>query len=159
MAVIEGIRSHSAAQSHSDERALDSRRPLTTKLHLYEALYILNRGFEATLLGLKRLEDLGVFKGESLAAYTVNVELTRAEANSELALTLHEYEEGDSAYWGRLYRAREKEMQDPNDIFLHAEERRQEIEEQIKELQLGLALQHPGKDRPRARKKRRKSAE
>jgi hypothetical protein len=142
-----------------EERALEPRRPLTTKLHLYEALYILNRGFEATMLGLKRLEDLGVFQEEDLAAYKVNVELIRAEANSELALTLHEYEESDSSYWERLHREREKRMQDPNDVFLHAEERRQEIEEQIKGLQLGLTLQRPRKDRQRARKKRRKSAE
>jgi len=155
MAVIEGIRSHSAAQSHAEERSLDSRRPLTTKLHLYEALYILNRGFEATMLGLKRLEDLGIFQGQDLDACKVGVELTRAEANKELARALHEYEVGDSTYWERIHNAREKQRQDPDDVFLHAEERRQEIEEQIKDLQQGLDLQSP-KESPRPPKKRLK---
>src|SRR5260221_5371992 len=140
MAVIEGIRSLCGAQSQREPRRL-----LTTKLHLYEALYILNRGFEATMLGLKRLEDLGVFQHGGLDAFKVSVELTRAEANEELARTLQEYEEDDSAYWDRLHYEREKQLKDPDDVFFAAQERRQEIKEQIKELQRGLERQRPRK--------------
>ncbi len=156
MAAIENIRSLSRAQSRPEHHSPDFRRPLTTKLHLYEALYILNRGFEATMLGLNRLEELGVFQGKGLDDYKVAVELTRAEANEELAATLQEYEEDDSAYWDRRRHEREKQLQDPDDVFFAARDRKQEIKEQIKTLQQGLARQSPGKRSGRSRKKRRK---
>lgn len=154
MAAIENIRSLSGAQSRPDHHAPGFRRPLTTKLHLYEALYVLNRGFEATMLGLNRLEELGVFQGVGLDDYKVAVELTRAEANEELAATLQEYEEDDSAYWDRRHHEWEKQLQDPDDVFFAARDRKQEIKEQIKTLQKGLARQSPGKRRGRSRKKR-----
>jgi len=156
MAAIENIRSLSRAQSRPDHHSPDFRRPLTTKLHLYEALYTLNRGFEATMLGLHRLEELGVFQREGLDDYRVAVELTRAEANEELASILQEYEEDDSAYWDRRHHEREKQLQDPDDVFFAARDRKKEIKEQIKELQHGLARQTPGKRSQRSRKKRRK---
>jgi len=59
--------------------------PLPAKLRLYLALYNLNRGFEATLLSLERLEHLGMFRLENLNAFKVTLEHTRAEANEELA--------------------------------------------------------------------------
>jgi len=37
-------------------------KPLPTKLRAYEAVYWLNRSFEATLLSLERLEKLGMFR-------------------------------------------------------------------------------------------------
>ncbi|HEY2168425.1 MAG TPA: hypothetical protein VGJ30_02280 [Candidatus Angelobacter sp.] len=113
MAAIENIRSLTGAQSHPDSDSNDSRRPLTTKLHLYEALYILNRGFEAVMLALKRLEELGVFQQEGLDAYKVLVEKTRAETNEELTTTLQAYEEDDSAYWDRRHHERQKLLQGP----------------------------------------------
>jgi hypothetical protein len=108
------------------------------------------------MLGLNRLEELGVFQGKGLDAYKVAVELTRAEANEELASTLQEYEEDDSAYWDRRRHEREKQLKDPDDVFFAARDRKQEIKEQIKELQQGLARQSPGKRSGRSRKKRRK---
>ena len=156
MAAIKNIRSLSRAQSRPEHHSPEFRRPLTTKLHLYEALYILNRGFEATMLGLHRLEELGVFQREGLDDYKVAVELTRAEANEELASILQEYEEDDSAYWDRRHHEREKQLQDPDDVFFAARDRKKEIKEQIKELQQGLARQTPGKRSQRSRKKRRK---
>ncbi|HEY2912185.1 MAG TPA: hypothetical protein VGK21_02390 [Candidatus Angelobacter sp.] len=156
MAAIENIRSLTGAQSHPDSDSNESRRPLTTKLHLYEALYILNRGFEGVMLALKRLEDLGVFQQEGLDAYKVLVERTRAETNEELTTTLQAYEEDDSAYWDRRHHEREKLLKDPDDVFFAARDRKKEIKEQIKELQQGLARQSPRKHRQRPRKKHRK---
>jgi len=49
-------------------------KPLPAKLRFYEALYSLNRGFEATLLSLERLEHLGMFRLENLNAFKVTLE-------------------------------------------------------------------------------------
>ncbi len=132
----------------------NTRRPLTTKVHLYQALYLFNRGFDITLAGLKRLEELGVFREENLSTYEVRLESARAEANEELTSVMQDFEQDDSAYWDNRFRDREREIRDPDDVFFHARDRRQEIKEQIKELQSGLARERP--KRSSAKRKRRK---
>lgn len=120
-----------------------------TKLHAYEALQIMNRCFEATLVSLERLEHLGLFRLEFLNAYRVTLEYTRAQANDELIHTLQDLEQDDTARFGRLQDEREKQLRDPDDVFFHAIERRQEIKEQIRDLQKALHRQHPQKKKQR----------
>lgn len=129
-------------------------RPMPTKLRAYEAVYWLNRSFEATLLSLERLERLGLFRLEYLNEYKVRIEHTRAQANEELIDTLHEHEMDDSARFDRMEREWENQRKDPDDVFFHARDRKREIKEQIRELQKGLERQRP----ERKSKKRRKSA-
>jgi hypothetical protein len=54
-------------------------KPLPAKLRAYEAVYWLNRSFQATLLSLERLEHLGIFRLEYLNEYKVRIEHTRAQ--------------------------------------------------------------------------------
>ena len=118
-------------------------RSLATKPRAYEALHLLNRCFEATLLSLERLEGLGIFRLERLNEYKVVLEHTRAEANGELLDTLHEYEMEESARFDGMQREWEKQRQDLDDVFFAANDRKREIKEQIKELQKGLKRQRP----------------
>lgn len=127
-------------------------RPLPAKLRAYEAVYWLNRSFEATLMSLERLEQLGIFRLEYLNEYKVRIEHTRAEANEELIDTLHEQEIDDSARFDEMQRHCENQRKDPDDVFFAARDRKQEIKEQIKELQRGLKRQTA---KPKARKKHR----
>jgi len=129
-------------------------KPLPTKLRAYEAVYWLNRSFEATLLSLERLEQLGIFRLEYLNEYKVRIEHARAEANEELIDTLHEQEMNDSARFERMARDWENQRKDPDDVFFHARDRKQEIKEQIKELQKALDRQKSKRKRV-ARKRRR----
>jgi|SRR5579864_6650064 len=126
-------------------------RPLPTKLRAYEAVYLLNRAFEAALLSLERLEQVGIFRLEYLNEYKVRIEHTRAEANEELIDTLQEQEMDDSARFDEMQRYWEHQRKDPDDVFFHARDRKQEIKEQIKELQKGLDRQ-----KPRVKKKSRR---
>lgn len=125
-------------------------KPLPHKLQLYEALYSLNRGFAATLLSLERLEHLGMFSLENLNAFKVTLEHTRAEANEELIQTLQDYEQEESARFDRMEREWEDQLKDPDDVFFAARDRKQEIKEQIKDLQKGLKRQtiKPNKKHP-----------
>jgi hypothetical protein len=109
------------------------------------------RGFDITLAGLKRLEDLGIFRSENLSDYEVMLELTRSEANDELTTVMQGYEEDDAAFWDDRYRERQKQLADPDDVFFAARDRKQEIKEQMKQLHAGLARQHP--QRPRTKKR------
>ena len=129
-------------------------RPLPTKLRAYEAVYWLNRSFEATLLSLEKLEQLGLFRLEYLNEFKVRVEHTRAEANEELIDTLHEQEMDDSARFDEMQRHWENQRKDPDDVFFHARDRKQEIKEQIKELRKGLGRQHPPRKAGKRRGKR-----
>ncbi|SRR6266481_522585 len=123
-------------------------KPLPAKLRAYEAVYWLNRSFEATLLSLERLEQLGIFRLEYLNEYKVRIEHTRALANEELIDTLHGQEMDDSARFARMERQWEDQRKDPDDVFIQARQRRQQIKEQIRELQKGLQRQHsPSKAR------------
>lgn len=126
-------------------------KPLPAKLRLYEGLYSLNCGFEATLLSLERLERLGMFQLENLNAFKVTLEHTRAEANEELIQTLQDYEQEQSARFNEMEREREDQLKDPDDVFFAARDRKQKIKEQIKELQRGLKRQMIA---PKSRKKR-----
>ncbi len=127
-------------------------KPLPNKTRVYESLYALNRGFEITLLSLERLEHLGMFRLEHLNAFKVALEHTRAEANEELVQTLQGYEEEESARFDSMEREWEHQFKDPDDVFFAARDRKQQIKEQIKNLQKGLGRQ---RHRRNARKKHR----
>ena len=118
-------------------------RSLATKPRAYEALHLLNRCFEATLLSLERLEGLGIFQLESLNEYKVVLEHARAETNEELLDTLHEYEMEESARFDGMQREGEKRRRDLDDVFFAAKDRKREIKEQIFELQKALERQRP----------------
>src|SRR5579864_8142239 len=130
-------------------------RPLPTKLRAYEAVYWLNRSFEATLLSFERLERLGMFRLEYLNEFKVRIEHTRAEANEELIDTLHDHEMDDSARFDRMEREWENQRRDPDDVFFHARDRKQQIREQIRELQKGLGRQTLRPKNRSVRKKKR----
>jgi hypothetical protein len=128
-------------------------RSLPTKLRAYEAVYWLNRSFEATLLSFERLEQLGIFRLDRLNECKVRVEHTRAEANEELIDTLREQEVDDSARFDEMQRHWESQRKDPDDVFFQARDRRQEIKEQIKELKKSLSRQR-SKPKRKMRKRR-----
>ena len=120
-----------------------------TKLNAYEALQTLNRCFEATILSLERLDHLGLFRQEFLNAYRITVEYTRAQANDELMQSLQDLEQKDAARFERLHDEWDSQNRDPDDVFFHAQDRREEIKEQMRELQRALQRQRPAKKKKR----------
>lgn len=68
---------------------------------------------------------------------------------------MQSYEEDDTSYWDNRFRDREKEMRDPDDVFFDARDRKQEIKEQIRELQSGLARQQPKRQSPKRKRRKR----
>ena len=134
----------------------EKARPLTTKIHLYHALYLVNRGFDLTLTGLKRLTELGLFRNYDLREHEANVELARCEANDELTGLLQSYEQEDEYYWEAHRDGLKEQHADPDDVFFKARERKQEIKQQIKTLQAGLARQSPKRKQAKKRHARKK---
>ena len=153
MAVLDLIRSIPRVQpGHSKlETGNLSRQAVDSKLLLYESLYALNHAFAVTLESLDRLQRLGLFRSEHLNAFKVTLERTRAEANEELVQSLQAYEEEQSARFDQLERQYQKQYQDPDDVFIAARHRKQEIKNQIRELQKGLERQGGGRKRRKRR--------
>jgi hypothetical protein len=117
--------------------------PPQTKLRVYEAVFFLNRSFEAAINAVDRLERL---------------EYLRADANSRLAEDLQEYEEDEAFRLDQINHEREKELADPDDVFFAARNREKEIKEKIKELQGGLERKRPKRRARKALKKGKRRA-
>src|SRR6266849_10873240 len=102
------------------------------KLPVYETLHALNRDFEQVLADLEKLRKLGMFLPECSTIYQVMIQDMRANANSGLLEVLTEREMKDWFRFGKLRRAWEKKLEDPNDILREAEklkkQRQQEAE-------------------------------
>jgi len=126
-------------------------KSLPTKPRAYEALHLLNRCFEATLLSLERLESLGLFRLEYLSAFKVKLEHLRARAHEELVDSLQQYEMKETFNFEKMERDWEKQRGDPDDVFMEANEREEEIKKQMRELQHSLELRRPSR---KARKRR-----
>lgn len=130
--------------------------PPQTKLRVYEAVFFLNRSFEAAINAVDRLERLEFFASDYLPALKTQVEYLRAHANSRLAEDLQDYEQDEACRLDRINHEREKELADPDDVFFAARDREKEIKEKIKELQSGLERKRPKRKSRKNRKKARK---
>ena len=133
-----------------------SWRPQVQKLHIYEGIFNLNRAFHATLLSLERLENLGFFRAEYLNACKIELEHTRANANDELIETLRDYEQDEGFRFWRMQKEWDDQLKDPNDVFLAAQNRKEEIKEQMKDLQSGLDRMKQKKKKARSTRRKKK---
>jgi len=132
-------------------------RPQAQKLHIYEGIFNLNRAFHATLLCLERLEDLGFFRSEYLNACKIELEHTRANANDELIETLRDYEQEEGGRFYRMQKEWDDQLKDPNDVFFAAKNRKEEMKEQIRDLQRGLDRTKPKRRKMKSQRKKKTS--
>jgi hypothetical protein len=105
---------------------------VTKKLHVYHAVYRLNLSFAAIVNHCRLLEESGVFRNKYLRRYQGYVQELQAEINEELVETLQNVESHDWYRYGKVRKAWEKEIRDPDDVFLEAAYRREELRRQGK---------------------------
>jgi hypothetical protein len=105
---------------------------VTKKLEIYHTLYRLNRSFAAIVMHCQTLETTRFFPSKSLRNFQGFTQELQAEMNQELLEILHGTELEDWNRYGKVRQAREKELADPDDVFIHAEERRKELAKQKK---------------------------
>ena len=97
------------------------------KEQIYETLSSLNMAFSGIVQHLQTLQKTGLFKSETTKLFPSFALELQAEFNQEFLEELHQLELDD---WGRYGKAREKwekHLRDPDDVFIHAEERRKEL--------------------------------
>jgi len=66
----------------------------------------------------------------STRLYQAYAQELQTEINDETLQTVSSTESDDRNRFGRIRDARDKELRDPDDVFIHAEERRKELAKQ-----------------------------
>jgi len=103
---------------------------VTQKTEIYHTLYQLNAAFAEVVLHSRTLQQTGLFESKAAKLFPSFALELQAEFNQEFLENLHQFELDD---WGRYGKAREKwekHLRDPDDVFIHAEERRKELAKQ-----------------------------
>jgi len=103
---------------------------VTQKADVYETLSSLNTAFAGIVQHLQKLERTGPFKPKSAKLLSGLAQELQAEINQEFLEDLHQLELDDWNRFGKVRQAREKELADPDDVFIKAEERRKELAKQ-----------------------------
>jgi hypothetical protein len=101
------------------------------KSQVYRILYRLNLSFARIVDSCRELQGTGVFRSRFTRLYQAFAQELQAEINEEVLAILHDIET-DVNRFGKVRDARDKELRDPDDVFIHAEERRKKLAKQRK---------------------------
>jgi hypothetical protein len=104
--------------------------PELNKVEIYQLLFRLNRGFAFIVKHLMELEPMQMIAPKDMKLFQANAQELQAAINEGVLDTLHPAELEDMWQFEKVRIRREKELRDPDDVFLLAEERRKEIEKQ-----------------------------
>jgi hypothetical protein len=115
------------------------------KLSVYHLLYRINLSFANIVRRCGDLEGSRMFRPKYLRRFQGFVQELQAEINSELLETLSESEMHDWYRFGKVRDAWEKWLRDPDDVFIHAENRRRQLAKQSKKPRRLVAARKPGK--------------
>ncbi|MFL6388935.1 MAG: hypothetical protein ACJ71U_15750 [Terriglobales bacterium] len=100
---------------------------VTKKLLIYHTLYRLNLSFSNILTHCQTLHEAGVFTSHDTRLFKGYAQELQAEMNQELLDSMHQTELDDWGRFGKIRQAEEKRLRDPDDVFIHAEERKKEL--------------------------------
>ena len=100
------------------------------KAEIYHILYQINSSFAAIVGHFDRLRQAGVVTAKSTREFQGFTQELQSEFNQEFLLDWHETEMEDWNRFGKVRQAQEKRLRDPDDVFIHAEERRKELAKQ-----------------------------
>jgi hypothetical protein len=100
---------------------------VTQKTEIYHTLYLLNLSFSRIVAHCQTLQKTGPFKSKSAKLFSGLAQELQAEINQEFLEDLHQLELDDWNRYGKVRQAREKELRDPDDVFIHAKERKREL--------------------------------
>jgi len=102
------------------------------KAEIYETLSSMNRAFAGIVQHLQKLQRSGPFKPKSAKLFSGLTQELQAEINQDFLEDLHQLELDDWNRYGKVRDARDKELRDPDDVFIHAKERKKQLAKQRK---------------------------
>jgi hypothetical protein len=80
----------------------------------------------------RTLQEAGALTAKSTRLFQGYAQELQAEMNQELLETMHQTELDDWGRFGKIRQAEEKRLRDPDDVFIHAEERKKELRKKSK---------------------------
>jgi hypothetical protein len=109
----------------------------TCKLRVYQTIYRLNASFANIVVHCRLLKQFRMLSPKYAHLYQSFAQELQAEINQDVMSAMEGVEADDSFRHGQVRTAWEKEMTDPDDVFLKAEERRKEIARQQRKVKRG----------------------
>lgn len=100
---------------------------VTKKLLIYHTLYRLNLSFSNIVKHCRTLQEAGILTAKSTKLLQGYAQELQAEMNQELLETMHTIELDDWGRYGKIRQAEEKRLRDPDDVFIQARERKEQI--------------------------------
>ena len=100
------------------------------RAEVYRLLFLLNRSFDLIVRRLDELGQAGLFTPRDLREMRGLTQEVQLEINTLLLGPLDSLEHDDWGTFGRVRIAKEKRLRDPDDVFIHAEERRKQLAKQ-----------------------------
>ncbi len=100
---------------------------VTKKLSVYHLLYRINLSFANIVRRCRELEETHAFRPKFLRRFQGFAQELQSEINQELLLPMHEQELDDWYRHGKVRQGWEKYLRDPDDVFIDAEDRRQQL--------------------------------
>jgi hypothetical protein len=100
---------------------------VTQKMDIYESLSTINSAFAGIVHHIQVIQQAGIITPRDNRLFTGFTRELQAEMNSDILEHLHDRELDDWGRFGKVRQAYEKSLRDPDDVFIHAEERRKEL--------------------------------
>lgn len=101
-------------------------------MNVYHHLFLLNRSFHFIVQRLDELNQTHIVSPKEIKEMIGLTQEIQLEINTLLLGPLDSLEHDDWAVFGKVRIAQEKRLRDPDDVFIHAEERRKELAKQGK---------------------------
>lgn len=120
MASSEGIRSPFPTQPSAR----------STKLRLYESLFLWNQSIDQMVALLRGMEKLPFAHKSTLLCAQSAIEEVRADVNADFLEEQAEHELDDAGRFWKQRRAYEKEREDPDDVYISVLQREEERKKQ-----------------------------
>lgn len=102
------------------------------RAEVYRLIFLLNRSFDFIVQHLDTLQKTGLFTSKAAKLFPGFAQELQTEFNQEFLENLHQFELDDWGKYGKARQGWEKHLRDPDDVFIHAEERRKELAKQGK---------------------------
>jgi hypothetical protein len=100
------------------------------RAELYRQIFLLNRSFDLIVQRLDDLAQTRIFKVRDIQEMRGLAQEVQLEINTTLLGPLDSLEHDDWGEFGKVRIAMEKRLREPDDVFIHAEERRKELARQ-----------------------------
>jgi hypothetical protein len=102
------------------------------RAEVYRFIFLLNRSFDFIVQRLDAIQKTGLFKSKSSKLFPSFIQELQAEFNQEFLETLHQLELDDWGEYGKAREKYEKYLRDPDDVFIQAKERKEQLAKQRK---------------------------